>query len=159
MSTFFKARLQVAFSLLLVFLCLLFLYDSANYPVSMREPLGPAFIPRWVALITLFLALFMVRGSWKELGKAGAAAGSDQAVNDEYRKNVMASLAIMIGYALLLRWPIIPSIFATPLFLFCFVAVLGRKSRKVFAAAVAMALVLGIGLHLLFKNILYVNLP
>jgi hypothetical protein len=159
MSMLFKARLQVAFSLLLVLLSLLFLYDSTNYPVSVREPLGPAFIPRWIAMITLFLSFFMVRDSWKEFGKAASAPGNDHTVDAVYRKNVLASLTIMVGYAALLRWPVVPSIFATPLFLFCFVAVLGGKSRKAVAAAIALALFMGVGLHLLFKNILYVNLP
>jgi len=155
----FKARLQVAFSLLLVLFCLIFLYDSTNYPVSVREPLGPGFIPRWIALITLFLSLFMVRSSWKELGKVAGVPGNDQTDNAVYRKNVLAALAIMAGYAALLRWPVIPSILATPLFLFCFVIVLGGKTKRTVAAAVAMALLFGIGLHLLFKNVLYVNLP
>lgn len=161
MNPVLRIRIQLIFSLTVACVCALFLVDSFNYPVSLREPLGAAFVPRWVACITLFLSVALAWQSRGEMHKAllGAAKKGVPAPDTAYRKRFFGSICIMAAYAVLLQWPVLPSLLVTPLFLFVFVIALGGRGGKTVAAAACIALVLGVSLHLLFRDVLYVNLP
>lgn len=156
-----RARIQLLFALVVIGVCASFIADSFYYPLSTREPLGAAFVPRWVAVITLLLAAGMAAQSRAELRVAKNRAREDEAAvpDTAYRRHFIGTVGVMAAYAVLLKWPPVPSIVSTPLFLFIFILLLGGRSKKTLAWATSIGLVLGISLQILFRDVLYVNLP
>ena len=156
-----RAKVQTIFSLGVICVCVLFIIDSFNYHPALREPLGAAFIPRYSAIITLLLASCLAWKSQKALRTAETEASSDeQSVQDRaWRRRFVGAILTMAGYAALLKWPVLPSLIITPLFLFIFILLLGSRTKKAIWTAFIIAMTFGISLHLLFRDVLYVNLP
>ena len=148
---------QTAFLVIVLLACLGVFIDAQHYPVSAREPLGAAAIPKAVAAITATLCLALL---WQN--RAVRPQQADSAPAKSAPRNTTAfwsMLCILCAYALLLRWPLLPSAVTTPLFVFSLTLALGKRDKRTIVWAAVMALVVGLGLQWLFKSILYVNLP
>jgi len=161
MTPLCRTKVQTVFSLCIICVCVFFIIDSFNYRPALREPLGAAFIPRYSAIITLLLAACLAWKSQKTLRTASTEASSKEhpVSNRSLRWRFAGAILTMAGYAALLKWPVIPSLFITPLFLFIFILILGSQTKKAMWTAFIIAITLGTSLHLLFRNVLYVNLP
>lgn len=163
METMRKLRRQMLFYGLLMALCVVLFVNTLGQQPSMREPLGSFAIPRCVAVLIAVLCTALMGQTLQRLKKMRREQTATSVVDlkaPRQRMDLMGKSCFLIaGYAALLTWPIVPSLFTTPVFLFVFILMLSGKTPRIVALAALVALFFGLGLHTLFKTYLFVNLP
>lgn len=131
------------------------LYDLASVTTSPYEPLGTAAFPRAIALG--MLALVLLRGV--ALLRAPATGRDDDGMS--YRRHLGSAgmLLLAIGYLLALSQTDIDFRIVTSIFLFGATwAMVGRLGARALLILALFAVAGSIGLDLLFKHFLYVDL-
>ena len=163
METMRKLRRQMLFYGLLMALCAVLFINTLGQQPSVREPLGSFAIPRCVTALIIVLCTALIGQTLQRLKKGCREETAKSVVVSKaprQRVDLMVKSCFLIaGYAALLTWPIAPSIFTTPVFLFVFIVMLSGKTLRTAVLAMLVALLFGLGLHMLFKTYLFVNLP
>ncbi len=119
---------------------------TADYPTpaDISRGLGPAFMPRLLAVLIAFLGVIVILRGWRSPGDTGVLLPS---------KMPAALLGVMVAYGVVL----VPVGFAisTPIFLLTSTSMLGVKLRK----SIVFALIVTVVAYIVFKVMLRVPLP
>jgi len=157
--------MEAAFYAVILLVCLAVLVSAMGLPGSLREPLGSAAVPKGVAVLIAAFCIMLLRRTLHDL-RTCVQSGSDAANSAKTPSPasnaggaVLKTCLIITVYAALLTWPIIPSAVTTPVFLFILIMALSSWTWKNFCWAIALSILFGEGLHYLFQNYLFVNLP
>ncbi|MEX2374964.1 MAG: tripartite tricarboxylate transporter TctB family protein [Dehalococcoidia bacterium] len=120
------------------------------------DRVGSAAVPRAVAVALFLLTIVFVI---QRLMKKPAAEAGESSINRiRVGRSAAASLALMIGYGLLLHTRLLGFAPATVVYLTAAIPVLsGRWQHLPVAAAVALAM--GFGCDWLFTQVFYIDLP
>lgn len=154
-----KKKTELAFYLLLLVLCAVVYWDACGYPSTLREPIGSAFMPKCMAVLIALAVGSLIPGTVREI-RFENNDGREKKESRRVRYDLaMRSGIILVVYGIVLTQAILPSILVTPSFLFIFILSLAGFSRTKAIWAAVVSLAFGVGLTVLFKNYLYVNLP
>jgi len=123
---------------------------AARLNYMSEEGPGPGFLPLWLGIAVCVLAACLLitnqlRRPWSQRTSPRASASEKRAIG--------GWLALMIAIAL---FPLIGFTMSLVLLTIFLIAVMERRSRYV---AVLIALVLGVGFHLIFVTALGLSLP
>jgi hypothetical protein len=152
-----KALANVIFNLVLAALFVGLFVQAGDLPSSMWEPLGAGSFPRLVLGALVVFNLAIVVQSMTALRSTDQPAGTGARQWFLQRRLAFAALAAFSVYALLMPW--IGFALASLLFLLAVQFILGaRRGRRLLIAAI-IAVVFGLGLHLLFSQVFLISLP
>ena len=157
---FRKLILEAAFYIGLLALCLAVILSTIGLPVSLREPLGSSAVPRGISVLIAAFSAFLLGQTLRRIRsqRQGTRSATSKTTSASVSP-VLKTCLLIAAYAALLTWPVVPSSITTPLFLFTLIAALSPRTPKTLCWAAGLAIFFGTGLHVLFKNYLYVNLP
>jgi hypothetical protein len=133
-----------------------FIWDGWNLPPGSFEPLGPAPVPRAVALIVIGLSL-VVMGSALGRRRSGAIPPPPPYVPRPL--DAAAILGLTVLYVALMGLGLLRFSIATTAFVTLSILLLDRFRVRSLPLALGLGLILGFGLQYIFTKILVVDLP
>ncbi|WP_394356872.1 tripartite tricarboxylate transporter TctB family protein [Shumkonia mesophila] len=139
--------------------CVIIFFDTLNKPTSLREPLGSFSVPRYIALFVIGFSGYL---SWQTLARIRRLRYEIHDTANTTASSqipVLKALCVIIAYCISLTWPVVSSLLTTPVFLFVLIMVLSKWNIKNIVISFFLSILFGVGLPILFKNYLYVNLP
>lgn len=127
---------------------------SWNLPAPVFEPLGPAAFPLATGIILIFLAVLLI-GTAVKTGNTPARPAQSAGRQD------LAFLSVLLTglYGLAMDSFGVGFPIATSVFVFSMIALLAGRHLTVTLFAVPLALILGFGLHAIFTQFFYIDLP
>ena len=132
-------------------------WGSRRLPPPMLEPVGPAAFPLWagasLAALSLVVLVRAVRRSVPDEPGSGLSAARSR--NDLG----LATAVLTVLYVAAMNWGWLGFRWATVAYVFVLVSVLSGFRPRPLLPAAAVALAMGIGLHLLFTRLFYIDLP
>lgn len=160
--------LEAGFGLLVIVVALAVIVDSLGLPVSVREPLGSASVPRVVCgLVIMFSLVLVARGvrafrgarRGREALAPGDAAPGPPA---PYRRRTdlgLVMLVLAIAFVASMQTRAVSSVILIPAFLFAGILVLNGFRGRTVLPAILVAVLLGAATHYTFRDFFYVDLP
>ncbi len=138
-------------------------WGSRGLPPPMLEPVGPAAFPLWaggaLAALSLMVLVRAVRRRIVPDEPGADEPGSDLSGARPRRDLGLVTAALTVLYVAVMDWGWLGFRWATVAYTFVLISVLfGFRPRMLVPAAV-VALAMGIGLHLLFTKLFYIDLP
>lgn len=127
---------------------------SWNLPEPVFEPLGPAAFPLATGMILIVLAIFLIIAAVKPGNTSVGAAQSTGRSDLAFFSVVLTGLYGLAMDSFGIGFPI-----ATSVFVFSMIALLAGRHLTVALFAVPLALILGFGLHAIFTQFFYIDLP
>ncbi|WP_110657071.1 tripartite tricarboxylate transporter TctB family protein [Salinicola halimionae] len=152
-----KALANLIFNAALAALFVGLFIQAGDLPSSVWEPLGAGSFPRLIlgTLVIFNLAIMVQSMTALRVTDSVASVGAKQWFLQ--RRLAFATLAAFSVYALLMPW--IGFAMASLLFLLAVQFILGaRRGRRLLIAAI-IAVVFGLGLHMLFSHVFLISLP
>lgn len=132
--------------------------EARAIPTSRFEVLGAGAFPMLVHVALMLLLASSILGSVRKLPAGAFGRFSDQAVAwARARRLVFAVFACLVLYVLAM--PVTGYPIATFIFLIVLQLILAPKTRKAFAIALVLAVILSFGLNWLFAEVFNVFLP
>lgn len=127
---------------------------SWNLPAPVFEPIGPAAFPLATGIILIILAVLLIVGAVRE-GNTPARPPQSAGRRDlAFLSVVLTGLYGLAMDSFGVGFPI-----ATSIFIFSMIALLAGRNVTVTLFAAPLALVLGFGLHAIFTQFFYIDLP
>ena len=149
-------RFEVWVSLLVILICLVFLWESWDLPPGSFEPLGSGPVPQATAFIVILCAGLVI---FNALRKPVQLSGDEEI---EERPSISAGLIISLVtviYSLMLHFRLMPFAWMTTLFLIITIWSLEKFEKKKFLPALITAIVIGFASEYLFTEVFIVDLP
>ena len=149
-------RFEVWVSLLVILICLVFLWESWDLPPGSFEPLGSGPVPQATAFIVILCAGLVI---FNALRKPVQHLGDEEI---KERPSISAGLIISLAtviYSLLLHFRLMPFAWMTTLFLIITIWSLEKFEKKKFLPALITAIVIGFASEYLFTEVFIVDLP
>lgn len=127
---------------------------SWTLPEPVFEPLGPAAFPLATGTILIVLAFFLIVAAVRP---GDTPAGPERSAG---RRDLAVYSVVLTGlYGLAMDRFDIGFPIATSVFVFSLTALLAGRHLAVTLSAVPLALILGFGLHAIFTQFFYIDLP
>lgn len=145
---------ELLLAIVMIAFSLLTFWGSLDLPEPMLEPIGPAVFPIWTSVILFGFAVIML---WQ------AFRGSKPKKNNlSYRKRwdlafIMVALTVLYFAVMAAGW--LGFRWATVVYSFLLTTALFDFNLRKLPFFLLMGLILGIGLHYIFTEILYIDLP
>ena len=151
-------KLDFWVSLFLVALSVAMFWESLSLPPAFYDPLGPAAVPRALALfIGILSVIVLVRATRRTSGSAGEAA--DPPTHRPRATLALILYGLTLCYVLILALGVLRFGIATFLFLLIFMGIMTGFDRRRIPVILAIALVTGFGCQYLFTQVLIIDLP
>lgn len=146
---------EIGFALVMIAIAGAVLWNARLLPAGIYEPLGPAPVPRIVAILIIVLSLVVV---FQAIGRTRHAR-IDTPPDDVPRNlDALLILALTIAYVALMAFRFLEFASATSLFLVITILLLERFRWRSLLYAVPLALFLAYGLRYIFTKILIIDL-
>ena len=120
-------RFEVWVSVLMMLICVVFLWESWDLPPGTFEPLGSGPVPKATAFVIIFCCIWVIISSLKN------SPVTEESESDEGELSINAGLLIFfttVLYTVFLQFRVMPFSWMTTLFLFFTIWGLERFSRK-----------------------------
>jgi Tripartite tricarboxylate transporter TctB family len=137
---------------------------SLGLTTNAFEPIGPAPGPRAIGVILVVLALTVIARAVRRLAVSGPAVAQD-APESTARRHIgkpwlaVATVALSVVYIGVMNAGLMGYRWSTVVYMFVLGAMLVGFRLRVLPAMAGIALVMGIGSHLIFTRLLFVDLP
>lgn len=144
---------DLAFALAVIVAAAVVWVGTADLPPPRYEPVGSAALPRGIAAIMACLALvvaFRARGRGTSSDEPGSPA-------DALRAVLLG--ALVVGFVAIMDARLLGFRPAAAIFVLAACVILGGVAPRRLAAYAAFAIVLSLGLHAVFTQLFYVDLP
>ncbi len=149
-------RFEVWVSLLVILICVIFLWESWDLPPGSFEPLGSGPVPQATAFIVIFCAGLVILNA---LNKSIQLSENEETKEKpSIRAGFIISLATVF-YSLVLHFRLMPFAWMTTLFLIITIWGLEKFDRKKFLPALITAIIIGFASEYLFTEVFIVDLP
>ena len=149
-------RFEVWVSLLVILICLVFLWESWDLPPGSFEPLGSGPIPQATAFIVIFCAGLVIFSALRK----PVRLSEDEETKE--RPSISAGLIISLAtviYILMLHFRLMPFAWMTTLFLMITIWSLEKFEKKKILPALITAIIIGFASEYLFTEVFIVDLP
>ena len=149
-------RFEVWVSLLVILICVIFLWESWDLPPGSFEPLGSGPVPQVTAFIVIFCAGLVILNALKK------SVQLSENVETKEKPSIRAGLIISsatVVYSLALNFRLMPFAWMTTLFLIITIWGLEKFDQKKFIAALITAIIIGFASEYLFTEVFIVDLP
>jgi hypothetical protein len=149
-------RFEVWVSLLVILICLVFLWESWDLPPGSFEPLGSGPVPQATAFIVILCAGLVIFNALR----TPVQLSGDEEIKE--RPSISAGLIISLAtviYSLMLHFRLMPFAWMTTLFLIITIWSLEKFEKKKFLPALITAIVIGFASEYLFTEVFIVDLP
>ena len=149
-------RFEVWVSLLVILICVIFLWESWDLPPGSFEPLGSGPVPQATAFIVIFCAGLVILNAFKK--SVQLSENEETQEKPSVRAGLIISSATVV-YSLVLHFRLMPFAWMTTLFLIITIWGLEKFDRKKFLPALITAIIIGFASEYLFTEVFIVDLP
>ena len=149
-------RFEVWVSLLVILICVIFLWESWDLPPGSFEPLGSGPVPRATAFVVIFCAGLVILNALKKSVQLSEHEETQE--KPSIRAGLIISSATVV-YSLVLHLRLMPFAWMTTLFLIITIWGLEKFDRKKFLPALITAIIIGFASEYLFTEVFIVDLP
>ena len=149
-------RFEVWVSLLVILICVIFLWESWDLPPGSFEPLGSGPVPQATAFVVIFCAGLVILNALKK--SVQLSENEDTQEKPSIRAGLIISSATVV-YSLVLHLRLMPFAWMTTLFLIITIWGLEKFERKKFLPALITAIIIGFASEYLFTEVFIVDLP
>ena len=149
-------RFEVWVSLLVILICVIFLWESWDLPPGSFEPLGSGPVPQATAFIVIFCAGLVIFNALKK--SVQLSENEETKEKPSVRAGLIISSATVV-YSLVLHFRLMPFAWMTALFLIITIWGLEKFDRKKFLPALITAIIIGFASEYLFTEVFIVDLP
>ena len=149
-------RFEVWVSLLVILICVIFLWESWDLPPGSFEPLGSGPVPQATAFVVIFCAGLVILNALKK--SVQLSANEETQEKPSVRAGLIISSATVV-YSLVLHLRLMPFAWMTTLFLIITIWGLEKFDRKKFLPALITAIIIGFASEYLFTEVFIVDLP
>ena len=149
-------RFEVWVSLLVILICLIFLWESWDLPPGSFEPLGSGPVPQATAFVVIFCAGLVILNALKKSVQLSEHEETQE--KPSIRAGLIISSATVV-YSLVLHLRLMPFAWMTTLFLIITIWGLEKFDRKKFLTALITAIIIGFASEYLFTEVFIVDLP
>ena len=149
-------RFEVWVSLLVILICVIFLWESWDLPPGSFEPLGSGPVPQATAFIVIFCAGLVILNALKK--SVQLSENEETQEKPSVRAGLIISSATLV-YSLVLHLRLMPFAWMTTLFLIITIWGLEKFDRKKFLPALITAIIIGFASEYLFTEVFIVDLP
>ena len=149
-------RFEVWVSLLVILICLIFLWESWDLPPGSFEPLGSGPVPQATAFIVIFCAGLVILNALKK--SVQLSENEETQEKPSIRAGLIISSATVV-YSFVLHLRLMPFAWMTTLFLIITIWGLEKFDRKKFLPALITAIIIGFASEYLFTEVFIVDLP
>jgi hypothetical protein len=149
-------RFEVWVSLLVILICLIFLWESWDLPPGSFEPLGSGPVPQTTAFIVILCAGLVISNALRR--SVQTSENKETKEKPSFRAGLIISVATVI-YSLLLHFRLMPFAWMTTLFLIITIWGLEKFDKKKFLPASITAILIGFASEYLFTEVFFVDLP
>ena len=149
-------RFEVWVSLLVILICVIFLWESWDLPPGSFEPLGSGPVPQATAFVVIFCAGIVILNALKK--SVQLSENEETQEKPSVRAGLIISSATVV-YSLVLHLRLMPFAWMTTLFLIITIWGLEKFDRKKFLPALITAIIIGFASECLFTEVFIVDLP
>ena len=149
-------RFEVWVSLLVILICVIFLWESWDLPPGSFEPLGSGPVPQATAFVVIFCAGLVILNALKK--SVQLSENEETQEKPSVRAGLINSSATLV-YSLVLHLRLMPFAWMTTLFLIITIWGLEKFDRKKFLPALITAIIIGFASEYLFTEVFIVDLP
>ena len=149
-------RFEVWVSLLVILICVIFLWESWDLPPGSFEPLGSGPVPQATAFVVIFCAGLVILNARKK--SVQLSENEETQEKPSVRAGLIISSATVV-YSLVLHFRLMPFAWMTTLFLIITIWGLEKFDRKKFLPALITAIIIGFASEYLFTEVFIVDLP
>ena len=149
-------RFEVWVSLLVILICVIFLWESWDLPPGSFEPLGSGPVPQATAFIVIFCSGLVILNALKK--SVQLSENEETQEKPSVRAGLIISSATVV-YSLVLHLRLMPFAWMTTLFLIITIWGLEKFDRKKFLPALITAIIIGFASEYLFTEVFIVDLP
>ena len=149
-------RFEVWVSLLVILICVIFLWESWDLPPGSFEPLGSGPVPQATAFVVIFCAGIVILNALKK--SVQLSENEETQEKPSVRAGLIISSATLV-YSLVLHLRLMPFAWMTTLFLVITIWGLEKFDRKKFLPALITAIIIGFASEYLFTEVFIVDLP
>ena len=149
-------RFEVWVSLLVILICVIFLWESWDLPPGSFEPLGSGPVPQATAFVVIFCAGLVILNALKK--SVQLSENEETQEKPSIRAGLIISSATVV-YSLVLHLRLMPFAWMTTLFLIITIWGLEKFDRKKFLPALITAIIIGFASEYLFTEVFIVDLP
>ena len=149
-------RFEVWVSLLVILICVIFLWESWDLPPGSFEPLGSGPVPQATAFVVIFCAGLVILNALKK--SVQLSENEETQEKPSVRAGLIISSATVV-YSLVLHLRVMPFAWMTTLFLIITIWGLEKFDRKKFLPALITAIIIGFASEYLFTEVFIVDLP
>ena len=149
-------RFEVWVSLLVILICVIFLWESWDLPPGSFEPLGSGPVPQATAFVVIFCAGRVILNALKKSVQLSEHEETQE--KPSIRAGLIISSATVV-YSLVLHLRLMPFAWMTTLFLIITIWGLEKFERKKFLPALITAIIIGFASEYLFTEVFIVDLP
>ena len=149
-------RFEVWVSLLVILICLIFLWESWDLPPGSFEPLGSGPVPQATAFVVIFCAGLVILNALKK--SVQLSENEETQEKPSVRAGLIISSATVV-YSLVLHFRLMPFAWMTTLFLIITIWGLEKFDQKKFLPALITAIIIGFASEYLFTEVFIVDLP
>ena len=149
-------RFEVWVSLLVILICVIFLWESWDLPPGSFEPLGSGPVPQATAFVVIFCAGLVILNALKK--SVQLSENEETQEKPSVRAGLIISSATLV-YSLVLHLRLMPFAWMTTLFLIITIWGLEKFDRKKFLPALITAIIIGFASEYLFTQVFIVDLP
>lgn len=149
-------RFEVWVSLLVILICVIFLWESWDLPPGSFEPLGSGPVPQATAFVVIFCAGLVILNALKK--SVQLSENEETQEKPSVRAGLIISSATLV-YSLVLHLRLMPFAWMTTLFLIITIWGLEKFDRKKFLPALITAIIIGFASEYLFTEVFIVDLP
>ena len=149
-------RFEVWVSLLVILICVIFLWESWDLPPGSFEPLGSGPVPQATAFVVIFCAGLVILNAFKKSVQLSENEAAQE--KPSVRAGLIISSATVV-YSLVLHFRLMPFAWMTTLFLIITIWGLEKFDRKKFLPALITAIIIGFASEYLFTEVFIVDLP
>ena len=149
-------RFEVWVSLLVILICVIFLWESWDLPPRSFEPLGSGPVPQATAFVVIFCAGLVILNAFKK--SVQLSENEETQEKPSVRAGLIISSATVV-YSLVLHLRLMPFAWMTTLFLIITIWGLEKFDRKKFLPALITAIIIGFASEYLFTEVFIVDLP
>ena len=149
-------RFEVWVSLLVILICVIFLWESWDLPPGSFEPLGSGPVPQATAFVVIFCAGLVILNALKK--SVQLSENEETKEKPSIRAGLIISSATVV-YSLVLHLRLMPFAWMTTLFLIITIWGLEKFDRKKFLPALITAIIIGFASEYLFTEVFIVDLP
>ena len=149
-------RFEVWVSLLVILICVIFLWESWDLPPGSFEPLGSGPVPQATAFVVIFCAGLVILNALKKSVQLSEHEETQE--KPSIRAGLIISSATVV-YSLVLHLRLMPFAWMTTLFLVITIWGLEKFDRKKILPALITAIIIGFASEYLFSEVFIVDLP